>query len=492
MGFAVGVDVGSQSVKGVLLDDSGGTRAIASEPLSTAHPSPAWAEQEPRSWETALAAVVRRLLADAGVDPGDVRALSLAAQVDGVVAVDAAGRPLAPAIIWLDRRAEAETAGLVERVGADRLRAITGLTADASHTGPKILWVRAHLPEVAAAAVAFPPVCAYLVRWLTGRLVLDHANASSSLLYDVERRAWSQELLAVTGITPAELGEVAEAGEVAGPLTAEAAGLLGLTTGCSVLVGTGDDHAGSLGAGVVAPGLVADVTGTAEPVATCSAAPVLDTTGLVETHAHAVPGHYLVENPGFVSGGSILWLAREVLGTTQAEVLNLAASAPAGADDVLFLPALSGSMAPRWNGAMRGTFAGLSMATTAASLARAVVEGCCFALRDVTDRFTALGLDSREIRVVGGGARSVEWLQTKADVTGKPVRAVRVAEATALGAALLAAVACGTFADLDEAVKSAVVTDDEPYLPRAATSEVYARAYPRYRALFDGVEGALA
>src|SRR4051794_36693888 len=127
MGFAVGVDVGSQSVKGVLLDDSGGTRAIASEPLSTAHPSPAWAGQEPRSWETALAAVVRRLLADAGVDPADVRALSLAAQVDGVVAIDAAGRPLAPAIIWLDRRAEAETAGLVERVGADRLRAITGL-----------------------------------------------------------------------------------------------------------------------------------------------------------------------------------------------------------------------------------------------------------------------------------------------------------------------------------------------------------------------------
>lgn len=491
MGFAVGVDVGSQSVKGVLLDDSGGIRTSASAPLSTAHPAPAWAEQDPRSWEAALAAVVRRLVVDARIAPADVDALSLAGQVDGVVPVDAGGAPIGPAVIWLDRRAEAEAAWLADRVGADRLRAITGLTADASHTGPKILWLQANRPDTVAATVAFPPVVGYLVRRLTGRLVIDHANASSSLLYDVQRRGWSDELLDVAGLTTGQLGEVAEAGEVAGSLTASAADQLGLSKGCAVLVGTGDDHAGAMGAGVVAPGPVADVTGTAEPVATCSAAPVLDATGLVETHAHAVPGQYLVENPGFVSGGSILWLARDILGTTQADVLHLAATAPAGADGVLFLPALSGSMAPRWNGAMRGTFAGLSMATTAASLARAVVEGCCFALRDVTDRFTALGLDTTEIRVVGGGARSPEWLQAKADVTGRPVRAVRVAEASALGAALLAAVARGTFTDLDEAVKSAVVADDEPCQPQAATAEVYADGYARYRRLFDAVEGAL-
>jgi xylulokinase len=492
MGFAVGVDVGSQSVKALLLDHTGGTRATASEALSTAHPAPAWAEQDPRTWERALAAVVRRLVEEAGVSPADVHALCLAGQVDGVVPVDSAGAPLAPAIIWLDRRAGTEAAWLAEQVGVERLRAVTGLIPDPSHTGPKILWLRAHRPEVVARATAFPPVVGYLVSRLTGRLVIDHANASSSLLYDVQRRAWSAELLDVAGLTTGQLGEVAEAGEVAGPLTPEAAELLGLPTTCNVLVGTGDDHAGALGAGVVAPGPVADVTGTAEPVATCSAAPVTDPSGLVETHAHAVPGQYLVENPGFVSGGSILWLARDVLSTTQAEVLQLATTAPAGSDGVLFLPALSGSMAPRWNGSMRGTFAGLSMATTAATLARAVVEGCCYALRDVTDRFIALGLDPTEIRVVGGGARSPLWLQAKADVTRRPVRAVRVVEATALGAALLAAVACGTFTGLDEAVKTAVVVDDEPSRPQDATADAYAEGYQRYRALFDAVEAALA
>src|SRR5690349_2392966 len=149
MGFAVGVDVGSQSVKGVLLDDSGGARASASEPLSTSHPAPAWAEQDPNAWEAALAAVVRQLLAESGVAPGDVSVLSLAAQVDGVVPIDASGRALAPAIIWLDRRAEAQAARLAERVGEQRLRAITGLTVDPSHTAPKILWVREHQPDVA-------------------------------------------------------------------------------------------------------------------------------------------------------------------------------------------------------------------------------------------------------------------------------------------------------------------------------------------------------
>jgi xylulokinase len=492
MSFALGVDVGSQSVKGVLLDDSGCLRAGASAPLSIAHPAPAWAEQEPRSWESALETVVGKLLHDARVAPSEVSVLCLACQVDGVVAVDAAGEPIGPAVIWLDRRAEAQADHLRDQVGADRLHQITGLVADPSHTGPKIAWIREELPDVFAAAVAFPPVAGYLVQRLTGRLVIDHANASSSLLYDVTERRWSEQLLDVVGVAPHQLGDIGESGDVAGTLTPAAARRLGLTTDCVVLVGTGDDHAGAVGAGVIRPGLVADVTGTAEPVATCSPLPVLDDQGLLETHAHAVANQYLIENPGFVSGGSIMWFARDLLDVTQAEALALAARGRPGADGVIFVPALSGSMAPRWNGAMRGAFAGLSMTTDRASMARAIVEGCCYALRDITDRFAALGLDTSEIRVVGGGARSRDWLQTKADVTGRPVRAVQVEEATALGAALLAAVACGTFADLDEAVKACVVCADEPIRPRAEHEAVYADAYGRYRALFDGIEGALA
>ncbi|HEX4359891.1 MAG TPA: FGGY family carbohydrate kinase [Pseudonocardia sp.] len=526
MTYVIGVDVGSQSVKGLLLDGAGRVRASAAAELKIAHPRPAEAEQDPDDWTSALATVVHGLVRTGGIDGGEVTALNLACQVDGVVAMDAAGTALAPAIIWLDRRAERQTEALLARVGADRLFAITGLMPDSSHTAPKILWLREHLPEVYARAAAFPPAAGYLLFQLTGVLALDHANASSSLLYDVTARAWSAELLAAAELSEPQLGAIHEATDVVGTLTPGAAADLGLSTRCRVLVGTGDDHAGSIGAGVIAPGPVADVTGTAEPVAVCAAEPVFDDglgaslaefdefdvgrpddavferggsdraakpggAGLVETHAHAVPGRYLVENPGFVSGGSTLWLARNVLGVSQGEVLDLAGEAPVGSDGLLFLPALSGSMAPRWNGRMRGVFAGLSMAHDRAALARSVLEGCGFALRDITDRFAALGLGTGEIHVVGGGGRCRTWMQIKADVTGRPVRAVDVPEATVLGAALLAAVAAGIFRDLDEAVRHSVRLAAETYEPDPRAQAVYGDAYGRYRALFDGVEEAL-
>jgi xylulokinase len=227
-------------------------------------------------------------------------------------------------------------------------------------------------------------------------------------------------------------------------LSARAAAALGLSESCAVLVGTGDEHAASIGAGAITDGVVTDVTGTAEPVTVTSKHLVLDHEMLVETHAHAVDDYFLVENPGFVSGGSTKWLADNVLGVHQAVVFDLAAQAPAGSDGVLFIPALSGSMTPSWNAQMRGTFAGLAMSHASHSMARAVLEGCAFALRDIVERFAALGLGRDEIRVVGGGAASDTWMQIKADVTGRPVHRVLVKEATALGAALLAGVATGT------------------------------------------------
>ena len=254
-----------------------------------------------------------------------------------------------------------------------------------------------------------------------------------------------------------------------------------------MIVGTGDEHAASLGAGAAGPGVVVDVTGTAEPVTAVADQVVLDPERMVETHAHAVPGRLLVENPGFVSGGSTLWLARSVLGIDQGEVFDLAARAPAGSDGVIFLPALSGAMAPRWNENMRGAFTGLALNHDGRQLARAVLEGCAFALRDIVDRLAALGLGG-EVRVVGGGARSRLWLEIKAGVLGRPVRPVLAAEATALGAALLAGTAAGTFRDLDDAVARAVQLAPTTVDPDPALHERYDEAYVRYRGLFDAIE----
>jgi xylulokinase len=492
VGYLIGADIGSQSVKAILLDPDGRELGSAGRGCTMSHPASGWAEQDPGQWQVGLASAVRRLIASAGIDPAEVSHLGLASQVDGAVPVDSSLRPLRPAIIWLDRRASSQAAELAVRVGADEIFGITGLVADASHIAPKLMWLRDHEPETYRAAASFPPAGGYLLGWLTGVLAQDHANASSTLLYDLRSGTWDDRMLQAAGIDPDRLAPILPAAQVAGCLTAEAAAALGLTGRCAVVVGTGDEHGACVGAGAIVPGLVADVTGTAEPVAVTAPGPVFDAERVVETHAHAVTGLLLVENPGFVSGGCTLWWGETILGADQAEMFVQAALAPPGSGGVLFLPALSGATVPRWNDKMRGVFAGLAMNHDRRHLARAVIEGCTFALRDVLGRMEALGLAGDEIRVVGGGARSELWLQIKADITGRRVQPVLSAEPTAAGAAILAGVAAGTFADVTDGVARTVRLAPRSYQPDPRTRDVYAERYAQYLALYDGAEGALA
>lgn len=483
----IGIDVGSQSVKGVLCDPDGSPRASAAHPCGMTHPASGWAEQDPAEWQAGICAVVRSLLETTAIDPSEVACIGLACQVDGVVPVDRELRPLRPAIIWLDKRAVTQAGRLVSALGADAVFQTTGLVADASHTAPKMMWLREEEPDVFRESALLLAPAAYLLGWLTGRPLQDHANASSSLVYDVARRGWSEPLLEAAGLDTELLAPIAASHEIAGPLLAEAAAETGLTTRCLAVVGTGDDHGAALGAGVVEPGLIADVTGTAEPVGTVAPELILDSEQLLETHAHALDGAILVENPGFVSGGSILWLA-QVLGAQQPDVISWAAQAPPGSDGVTFLPTLSGATAPRWNHRMRGTFHGLSVNHDRRHLSRSVIEGCVYALRDITMRMHDMGLPGAEIRVVGGGARSALWLQTKADVCGLPVRPVLGPQPTALGAAMLAAVGAGRYPDAGAAARQMVRLGEERYEPEPDRRACYDDGYQRYRQLFDAVE----
>ena len=294
----------------------------------------------------------------------------------------------------------------------------TGLVADASHSAPKMMWIRDHEPPVWQRAATLAPVGSYLLHHLTGSHAQDAANASSTMVYDVTRGDFDESLCAAAELDPSMFAPVRPSTDVVGTLLPDIASEFGLPASCAVVVGTGDEHAASVGAGAIEAGVVVDVTGTAEPVTTVSATPVRDPLGLVETHGHAVPGSWLIENPGFVSGGSTLWLAG-LLGVPQAEVFPLALAAPPASEGVLFLPALSGSTAPRWNDRMRGGLLGLAMNHTPAHVARAVLEGCAFALRDIVERLDALGLGRGEIRIVGGGARDNLWATIKASVLGQ-------------------------------------------------------------------------
>ena len=267
------------------------------------------------------------------------------------------------------------------------------------------------------------PVGGYLLGWLTGVIAQDHANASSTLLYDVRLRTWSEEMLAASGIDLAPLAEIRPSHEIVGP--------------CSRVRPAPRAHYSLQGRGGigrrarrlagrrrgVSPGTITDVTGTAEPVTAVAAEIVFDPERLVETHAHAVDGAWLIENPGFVSGGSTLWLSGTCSDAPQAELFDDAAKVPAGSEGVLFLPTLCGATAPRWNDRVRGVFAGLSLNHERGHLARAVLEGCAFALRDIVVRLDAMGLAVPR-SASSAAALVAPWMQIKADVTGGLVRAV--------------------------------------------------------------------
>lgn len=489
MSLVLGVDVGSQSLQAVIVDEGGSVVSSGSAPLTMTHEHDGWAEQAPESYTSALRDAVR--MANEGAPADQIVAMGLASQVDGVVACDADGTPLRPAIIWLDKRATDECDHLVSVVGPERFAERTGLVADASHSAPKMMWIRENEPQVWQRAAMLAPVGSFVLHHLTGSWAQDAANASSTMVYDVTKGDFDTELCEAAGLDPRMLPQVRPSTDVVGTLRPDVAADLGLPATCAVVVGTGDEHAASVGAGAIEPGVIVDVTGTAEPVTTVADQPVRDPLGLVETHGHAVPGTWLIENPGFVSGGSTLWLSNGLLGIPQADVFARAREAPPASDGVLFLPALSGSTAPRWNDSMRGAFLGLGMNHTSAHVARAVLEGCAYALRDIVDRLDALQLGHGEVRIVGGGARDDLWASIKADVLGRPVRRVLSEEATAIGAAMVAGVGAGVFTDF-AAASVAVQLDSGTIDPDPVTQPRYAEAYGRYRAAFDAVESALA
>jgi xylulokinase len=466
--FVIGVDLGTQSVKAVACDDRLVVRGAHAVAVATHAPRPGWAEQDPGDWEAALAPAIAGALAAAGAGPGDVAALAVAGQLDGCVAVDAAGEPLHRALIWHDRRA-------VDFVGAPAFE-VTGQVADPSHFAPKLAWLRAH----GVRAARFHQPTSYVVARLTGAHVLDPAHASTTMLYDLAACGWSPALLAAYAIDERALPAIAPATAIAGALHAGGARATGLPVGTPVAVGTGDDFATPLGAGIVAPGVVAVALGTAEVVGTVTAARVLDRVAaepLVETHAFPT-GAYFVEHPGWLSGGAVRWATRLLGVADDAALDRLAASIEA--TDVTFVPALAGAMTPVWRPSARGSLHGLAAAHGPADIARAVLAGLAFACRDVVDRLAALALPTPEVTLLGGGAASAVWAQLRADILARPHHLAARGDTCAVGAAMIAAVAAGQRADLGAAAACAP-PPRMTVLPRDATRAACDEAYARYR-----------
>ncbi|MEX2211899.1 MAG: xylulokinase [Gaiellaceae bacterium] len=452
----VGLDVGTTGVKALAISETGEVLARAEEayPLST--PQPGWAEQDPEDWWRAS----ERALARLGVEPAGI---GLSGQMHGLVALDAAGRVLRPAILWNDQRTAPECAEIEERVGLERLVALTGNRALTGFTAPKLLWLRRHEPDVYSriARVLLPKD--YVRLRLTGEFATDVADASGTLLFDVAHRRWSEEVLETLELPAEWLPPALES-----PVAASA----------------GDQAAGALGVGVVAPGLLSVVLGTSGVV--FAVLPEFRADARVHAFCHAVPGRWHAMGVMLSAAGSLGWL-RDALGAEYDELLAEAERWPPGTEDLLFAPYLAGERTPHSDPDVRGAFVGLSLRHDRGALVRAVLEGVAFGLRDSLDLLAALGVEPRTARVSGGGARSGLWLRIVASVLGVPLERTAVEEGAAFGAALLGGVAAGVFSDVEEAV-AACVRVRETVEPDAEWQEAYASALARFRSLYPALK----
>lgn len=485
--FVLGVDVGTSSAKAVVVNSNGRVLGEGQATYGLATPRPNWAEQEAEAWWNGFVEAVRKALEASRVRGEGIAALGVSALYGGSgVPVDAGFRPLAPALIWMDRRAEEESAWVLREIGLERLFAVTGNGADPYYGFTKLLWIRHHWPEVWAKARYFLPPGSFLVHRLTGEVAVDHVAAGNlGGIYDLERRAWSEPLAEALGIPLERFPQrLIAPTEPAGQLGEEAARTLGLSRGIPVF-STGIDAAvATLSAGAVGPGLHVAMLGTSMCWGFVS--PELPKTPALVSMPYVLEPERLIYTFGgaATAGASVAWF-RGLLGegTDLATLEEEAAGVPPGSAGLVFLPYLMGERSPIWDPKARGVFAGLSLAHTRGHLYRAVLEGLVYALRHNLEAARQAGYRVEgEMRAVGGGARSSLWMQILADATGYPVRAVPEGGEAALGSAMVAALGLG-WAKVEELPAWVAGLEQRVFLPENGRS--YREGYSRYLGLYE-------
>ena len=453
----VGLDVGTTAVKAVAISSTGEVlhRAEREYPLST--PQPGWSEQDPEDWVRASEAA----LADLGAEP---TALGFSGQMHGLVCLGADNAVLRPAILWNDGRTASECAEIEERIGLDRLIELTGNRALTGFTAPKLLWLRRHEPEVYARIASILLPKDYVRLRLRGERAIDAADASGTLLFDVANRRWSDAVCAALEIPMEWLPPAHESTEIGG---------------------AGDQQAAGVGVGAVEPGTLSVVLGTSGVVFTTLPGYAADPQARAHTFCHAVPGRWEAMGVMLSAAGSLRWL-RDAVGGSYSELVGEAERWEPGAEGLVFLPYLAGERTPHADPDARAAFTGLSIRHDRGALARAVLEGVAYGLRDSLELLRSLGVEPRVGRVSGGGARSDLWLRILASVLRLPLERMENEDGSAFGAALLGAVRAGVFGSADEAVATCV-RPRETIEPDAAWADVYDSGYERFRALYPAL-----
>lgn len=488
MAYFLGIDTSTTAIKALLIDKTGCVVAVAATEYPFETPRPLWSEQHPDLWWDGAQRSIRAVMHKSGVDAAQIGGVGLTGQMHGLVLLDAAGEVLRPSILWNDQRTQSQCNEIHARMGREKFIQITGNVALTGFTAPKILWVKENEPDVYA-KIAHVLLPKDFVRYkLTGDFAMDKADGAGTVLMDLQKRDWSDEVLSALEIPRSWMPPLFEGTQITGQVSASAASATGLKAGTPVMAGGGDQAAQAVGVGAVKEGIVALTLGTSGVVFATTNNAFIESEGRLHAFCHSVPDKWHLMGVMLSAAGSLRWY-RDTFAPASSydDLLAPVTNVPIGSDGLLFLPYLTGERTPHPDPLARGAFVGLTVRHGMAHCTRAVLEGVAFGLKDSFELMKSAGLAKIEqVRVSGGGARSALWRQILADVFDTELVTVNTTEGAAYGAALLAGVGAGFWRDVDSACDSAIrVSGETP--PIEAQASIYRRMYPLYRKLYPAL-----
>ncbi len=477
----IGIDLGTSAVKLLLMNEAGQILNVVSRTYPLEFPRPGWSQQNPEDWRKAVWEGIPALLE--GFDRAQVAGIGAGGQMHGLVVLDEADRVIRPAILWNDGRTAQQVAYLNETVGKDRLSAWTANIAFAGFTAPKLLWMRENEPELFVKIKKIMLPKDYINYLLTGVHSTDYSDASGTLLLDVAKRRWSEEMLELCGLRAEQMPRLFESYETVGTLLPEAARALGLPESVRVAAGAGDNAAAAVGTGTVGEGGCNLSLGTSGTIFISSDRFRVDENNALHAFAHADGGYHLMGC--MLSAASCnKWLMEDIFRTEDYAAEQAAVSREKlGRNPVYFLPYLMGERSPINDTNARGMWIGMTMDTRREDLTQAVLEGVAFAIRDSLEVAGSLGISIGKSRICGGGAKSDLWLHILANVLNVELERVASEQGPGLGGAMLAMVACGAFASVADACR-ALVRVSGTVRPDPELAARYAARYRQFRQIY--------
>jgi xylulokinase len=489
MEFLLAIDAGTTSVKAGVFSPDGRCHGVGRQEYQLETPGADRAQLDPEVYWQACLNTVRAAIEQSGANPDQVKALAVSSQGETTITLDAHGKAIYPALVWLDNRATDQAAFLADRFGRE-VYSRTGIPEIvATWPACKILWIRENEPEIFTRAHKFVLVQDYLIYRLTGRIVTDGSISCTTLNYDLTKNTWWVDIQEAIGIQTSQLPEIVQPGTNVGALTPDAARLLGLTTRTVVVTGGMDQSVGAIGAGNIKPGTISETTGAALAIQATISEPMIDQFKVVPVYYHSVPGQFLFVPVCPTAGMAFKWLRdnffQDVIQSTEMgnvdaydRLTAIAESVPAGSDGLTMLPHLMGAFSPEPNLQARGSFTGFTLSHTRAHFVRALLEGVAFMLRRNLETIERTGIQIHEIRSTGGGARSRLWNQIKANVCNRPVVTLINEETGLLGDAILAGVAIGLFNSIEEGCQLMVAVKES--IPPDIDADAYVQPYRLY------------